>query len=93
MSKRGLYFFAYDLGVPHLQRQAREQLRQVASGQQLSAFECYLTHLERKDLLKAMQEITPSSESLICIRLDRQRKTYYLGQAQPPLDEGTVLVQ
>ncbi|MBE0508232.1 MAG: CRISPR-associated endonuclease Cas2 [Marinospirillum sp.] len=92
MSKRGLYFLAYDLGIPRLQRQARKHLRHQASGQQLSAFECYLTGVEKGALVQALQQQTPQSESLFCIRLDSQREPIYLGQAQPPLDEDLVLV-
>ena len=43
MTSRKLYLLAYDLGPPKQQHQARKELRNLASGQQVSVFECYLS--------------------------------------------------
>lgn len=43
MKSRKLFLLAYDLGPPKQQRQARKELRNLASGQQFLVFECYLS--------------------------------------------------
>jgi CRISPR-associated endoribonuclease Cas2 len=83
---------AYDIGQPRLQAQARKQIRNEASGYQLSAYECYLNQKERQQLMAQLQPLITEDDSLIACALDSTRPSYYLGQAQPPADKACHII-
>lgn len=89
--KRNRVLLAYDIGQPRLQAQVRKKISHEASSQQLSAYECYLNKQEQKALLLQLAPLI-TEESLLACQIDNRRKTYYLGQAKPALDEHCLVI-
>lgn len=89
---RQLILLAYDIGQPRLQAQVRKQIRNEASGYQLSAYECFLDQEERQQLLARLQPLIIEDNCLIACTLDSTRPVYYLGQAQPPADKDCYII-
>jgi CRISPR-associated endoribonuclease Cas2 len=90
---RQLVLLAYDIGQPRLQAQVRKQIRNEASGYQLSAYACYLNQEERRQLLTQLQPLITEDDSLIACTLDSTRPIYYLGQAKPPADKACCIIE
>ena len=58
-----------------------------ATGGQKSAYECFLTPAERRDLLAKLREvIEPAEDRVLLIRLDPRSRVHTLGIAQAPQD-------
>lgn len=85
---RKLFLVAYDVRHPKRLRRALEVLKDYASGGQKSAFECYLTSPERKELLNRVEQIIDTTEdALLVIRLAGRDAVSTLGIGVKPADE------
>ncbi len=85
---RGLHLIAYDVRHPKRLRKLHLVLKDYASGGQKSAFECYLTPAELKELLQRSESIMNTEEdALLAIRLGASSAIALLGKAIKPLDE------
>lgn len=85
---RSLFLIAYDVRNPRRLRHVHHVLKDFASGGQKSAFECYLSPAERKELLlRVEQEMDGDEDSLLLIRLGSGASVELLGRAVKPMDE------
>lgn len=85
---RKLYLVAYDIHAPRRLRHMLIVLKDYASGGQKSAFECYLSVAERKELLlRAQQTIDPDEDSFMIIHLRGRDAVATLGIAIKPVDQ------
>ena len=85
---RTLYFVAYDVRQPRRLRAALKVLKDYASGGQKSAFECYLTQGERKELLERIQAVLNLDvDAFVVARMTDRQAAATLGKAVQPLDE------
>jgi CRISPR-associated protein Cas2 len=87
MSQRQLHLAAYDVASPSRLRRALAVLRGYSTGGQKSVFECFLTEVEKRDLLSAVGEvIDPDEDRFFVMRLDPRSKVQTLGVAVRPVD-------
>jgi CRISPR-associated protein Cas2 len=87
MSGRDLYIAAYDICSPRRLRAALKLVKGHATGGQKSAYECFLTPAERRDLLRDLRGvIEPGEDRVLLIRLDPRSRVHTLGIADPPQD-------
>ena len=85
---RLLFLVAYDVRHPRRLRHMHNLLKDYACGGQKSAFECYLSVTERRDLLRKAEEVMDLIEdALLVIRLSDRDAVRTLGRAVVPLDE------
>jgi CRISPR-associated protein Cas2 len=85
---RTLYFVAYDVRRPSRLRLALRVLKDYASGGQKSAFECYLSPGEKKELMDRIQSVLDLTvDAFVVVRMAERRTTAVLGKAIQPLDE------
>lgn len=85
---RQLYLVAYDVRSPKRLRQVHQVLKDFACGGQKSAFECYLTLAERKELISRVQQcMDTSNDALLVIRLADRDSVATFGTAVKPADE------
>jgi len=88
MSQRKLYLAAYDISDDCRLRQALHVLRDFSTGGQKSVFECFLTDLEKQELLERMEQlIKPEEDRFFVLRLSQNAKTRTLGSAEPPAEK------
>lgn len=87
MSHRDLYIVAYDICSSRRLRAALKLVKGYSTGGQKSAYECYLTPVERRDLIEDMREVIEFGEDrFLLIRLDPRSRVYTLGIAEEPRD-------
>lgn len=87
MSDRDLYITAYDIASPKRLRAALKLVKGHATGGQKSAYECFLTPAERRDLLARLRAvIEPGEDRVLLIRLDPRSRVHTLGIAVAPQD-------
>ncbi len=87
MAKRTLYIAAYDVAHPRRLRKALNAVKNYASGGQKSVYECFLTGLERNNLLQDVKEILDEEEDrFMLIRLDPRSRISVMGIAVKPAD-------
>lgn len=87
MSERDLYIAAYDISSPRRLRFALRAVKGYATGGQKSAYECFLTPAERRDLLDDLRAvIEPCEDRVLLIRLDPRSRVHTLGIGEPPQD-------
>lgn len=85
---RQLYLVAYDVHQPRRLRHIHQVLKDYASGGQKSAFECYLSAGEQKELLQRVQQLMDDTEdAFLIIRLASRDAVETLGKAIKPVDE------
>ncbi len=85
---RQLYLVAYDVRNPKRLRQTHQVLKEFACGGQKSAFECYLTPVERDELVSRVEQCMDTGEdALLVIRLTDRDNVSTLGIAVKPADE------
>jgi CRISPR-associated protein Cas2 len=85
---RDLYLVAYDVRSPTRLRQMLNILKDYASGGQKSAFECYLSTTERKELLDRVdQSMDKEADAFLVIRLTSRDAVSTLGIAVKPVDQ------
>lgn len=88
MSSRQLYLVAYDVRDPKRLRQTHRVLKEFSCGGQKSAFECYLTQLEHKELVERVEQcLDTDKDALLVIRLNNRDNVSTLGIAVKPADE------
>jgi len=86
--QRSLYLVAYDIRQPKRLRRMLYVLKDYASGGQKSAFECYLTMTERKELLARVEQTMDEEEdAFLVIKLISRDAVVTLGIAVKPADE------
>jgi CRISPR-associated protein Cas2 len=87
MSERDLYIAAYDISSARRLRAALKLVKEYATGGQKSAYECFLTPAERRDLLRELRAvIEPIEDRVLLIRLDPRSRVHTLGIAEAPQD-------
>ena len=87
MSGRDLYIAAYDISSAKRLRAALKVVKGYATGGQKSAYECFLTPAERRDLFSSLRAvIDPIEDRVLFIRLDPRSRVHTLGIAQAPQD-------
>ena len=87
MSNRALFIAAYDVACPSRRRQVHRTVKAYATGGQKSVFECFLTPLERKELLVgARRLINEREDRFALLRVEERAKPLLLGIASPPVD-------
>lgn len=87
MPQRKLYLAAYDVRNPKRLRKALKILKDYASGGQKSAFECYLTPDEKRELKRRIESVIDVNvDSFLVVPLDAGAARV-LGVAVPPLDD------
>lgn len=86
--QRSLYLVAYDIRQPKRLRRMLYVLKDYASGGQKSAFECYLTMTERKELLvRVEQTMDEEEDAFLVIKLISRDAVATMGIAVKPADE------
>jgi CRISPR-associated protein Cas2 len=86
MKKRQLFIAAYDIRDNKRLRSALKILRGYASGGQKSVFECFLTKVEKKQLLNEVSTVIDDEDRFFLLRLDARCRVITLGKAVPPQD-------
>lgn len=85
---RQLYLVAYDIREPKRLRRTHQVLKDYACGGQKSAFECYLSNTERKELGERIEQcMDMTKDTLLLIRLNTTDNVNALGVAAKPADE------
>lgn len=87
MSKRKLYLAAYDVADPRRLRLALNAVKEFATGGQKSVYECFLTDVEREELLANVGRFLDTEEDrFMLLRFDPRCKVRTLGVAVRPAD-------
>jgi CRISPR-associated protein Cas2 len=85
---RQLFLVAYDVRNPRRLRHVHQILKDYASGGQKSAFECYLSAAERRELISRIaQTMDAEEDAFMVIRLVSRDAVEALGRAVKPVDE------
>lgn len=85
---RLLYLVAYDVRSPSRLRRMLHLLKEYASGGQKSAFECYLSVTEQKELMaRVKQTMDTEEDAFLVIRLTDRDAVATLGIAVKPVDQ------
>ncbi|MDF1589024.1 MAG: CRISPR-associated endonuclease Cas2 [Gammaproteobacteria bacterium] len=85
---RDLFLVAYDVRNPKRLRRVHQVLKEFACGGQKSAFECYLTNSERKELVGRVEDcINLKEDAFLVIQLVSRDAVSTLGIAMTPADE------
>lgn len=85
---RQLYLVAYDIRAPKRLYRAHKVLKEFACGGQKSAFECYLTDGECKELIDRVEQCMDLDEdAFLVIALVDNDAVSTLGIAIKPADE------
>lgn len=86
--ERQLFLIAYDVRHPKRLRRVHHVLKEFACGGQKSAFECYLTDAEHRELVGRVSECMDTDEdALLAIRLSSRDSVATLGIAAMPADQ------
>ena len=87
MPRRTLYIAAYDISDNRRLRRAHHVLKGYATGGQKSVFECFLSEMERRQLLADVRDVIDESEDrFILLRLEQRATLRTLGTAVKPAD-------
>ena len=87
MAKRALYIAAYDIRSPRRLAAALQIIKEFATGGQKSAYECFLGHTERRELLQRVEQVIERGEDrFFLLRLNRKPRVHTLGIAVQPQD-------
>ncbi|MBC6907362.1 CRISPR-associated endonuclease Cas2 [Saccharophagus sp. K07] len=85
---RQLFLVAYDVRHPRRLQRVHQVLKDYACGGQKSAFECYLSAGELRELISRIDQIMDAEEdSFLVIRLASRDAVETLGKAVKPADE------
>ena len=86
--KRHLYLAAYDISSPSRLRAALYLLKGFASGRQKSVFECFLTGIERHELVETISAIIdPDEDRFLLLPLASADDIETLGKGVAPTDQ------
>lgn len=87
LTDRELFLAAYDVADPRRLRAALDLVRGYATGGQYSVHECWLTPVERAQVLADAAAILDAEQDrLLLVRLDPRGAAITLGVAQRPAD-------
>lgn len=87
MASRKLYIAAYDVTEPSRLRRMLHVVKDYATGGQKSAYECYLTGAERKQLIQRVNATLKTAEDRFsCIRVRGSNLPKTIGIAVKPVD-------
>jgi CRISPR-associated protein Cas2 len=87
VTQRTLYIAAYDVAEPARLRRALQVAKEFATGGQKSVFECFLTAVERRELIIRMREVLEAGEDRFAlVRVEPRARPRTLGIAVPPAD-------
>lgn len=85
---RQLFLVAYDIRNSRRLYRIHQVLKDYSCGGQRSAFECYLSAAERRELLsRAQAELDTNEDAFLIIRLTSRDAVETLGKAVKPADE------
>ncbi len=80
-----LYIAAYDVRHPRRLARMLKVLKCFSTGGQKSVFECFLSAVDRRELLQRVQaELDEDEDSFVLLRLDPRAKCLALGMAEVP---------
>ncbi len=89
MLQRKLHLAAYDVSSPTRLRKVLNVVKDYATGGQKSAYECYLTQKEVKQLLhRVASTLNPDEDRFSCVELKQSKATRVLGKAIKPVNKG-----
>lgn len=86
--QRQLYLAAYDIRDDRRRCRALALMRGYATGGQKSAYEIWLTHGEKRELLAGVELLLGREDRFMLLRLDPRSTTLLAGRAQAPSDPG-----
>ena len=87
MTSRDLYIAAYDISCPRRLRKALRVLRDFSTGGQKSVFECFLTKVEKNELLDAVRGVIDATEDrFFVVKVEPRSRVHVLGIAVAPSD-------
>ncbi len=87
MKERNLYIAAYDVRSPARLRKVLRAVKGHAIGGQKSAYECFLSDEERRDLLCELRGIIKrEQDTFLLVRLDPRSRVRTLGIGTAPED-------
>ena len=87
MTDRQLYLAAYDIRCPGRLKAIMDIVRAYATGGQKSVYECFLTPVERAELLASVAQVMDeSTDRFFIVRLDPRMPVRALGVAVAPQD-------
>lgn len=87
MKHRSLYLAAYDIADANRLQQALRLVKGYATGGQKSVFECFLSPVEKRNLLRDVAAVLDETEDrFFIVRLDPRAKLFALGLAVPAED-------
>ncbi len=89
MPKRKLHIAAYDVTDAKRLRRMLHVVKDYATGGQKSAYECYLSSREIRELMmRVAATIDSSQDRFSCVELKQSRATKTLGKAVAPSNPG-----
>ena len=68
---RSLHLIGYDIGDDKNQSAVRKQIKNYAITGQKSAYECWITHRDRQDLVDFIHDMIDKGDSFLIIRIKR----------------------
>ena len=87
MSQRSLYIAVYDVCQPSRLRKVHHIIKAYATGGQKSAYECFLTPVERKQLFTSVCRVIHETEDRFALlRVEERAQSVLRGIATPPAD-------
>ena len=87
MTQRSLHIAAYDISDSGRLGRALTILKGYASGGQKSVFECYLTDLERRQLLDEVRDVIDETDDrFVLLHLEQRAPVRVMGIAVEPVD-------
>jgi len=89
MPQRKLHLAVYDIASPSRLKKMLHVVKDYATGGQKSAYECYLTPAELKQLiLRVTQELNKAEDRFSCVELKQSKTPRVLGKAVIPTNNG-----
>lgn len=87
MDNRKLYIAAYDVTEPSRLRRMLNVVKDYATGGQKSAYECFLSDAERRELINRVNvTIDAAQDRFACIRVRGSNRPKTLGIGVKPVD-------
>ncbi len=93
MPKHDLFIAAYDVCNPSRLRRVHQVVKSFATGGQKSAFECFLSSTERKELLASVRrELDLDEDRFALLKVEERAKPILRGIALPANDSSFYYV-
>ncbi len=94
MPQRKLYLVAYDVADSSRLRRMLYVIKDYATGGQKSAYECYLSNSEKREMISRVKvELNISDDRFACIEVKESSTPKTLGKAVPPQNLGYFLIE